>query len=446
MSGTELVKHYEQEYNTELYSWQRALEDRQHGEMAVELLRLATLSIPFRLSEVLEPHWVKAVSAQLPAGMDFTDSACIPILLCTVFPLYLSRVQLDHKVEGGDIDELWRFVVPPVCLQVLRTFSARLPVAPVLEAMEIGELLEVVSRNSMRLRVSDTFLTTSGQKFHVLFPFFAGTLVGDEPVQANPVGSFPKLVSDAKTSTEQKDHTIAAIMKSAATDDLRGVTVHRAQLGLVLTHMVSGVFSKPLEKSKSGDLLYKCANSKLLEMQMKAGTQQLTPAMAVDELSKSCFAQIGESIVSLTFVFVVVNEASKGFLGAVTHGPKDSDTSLALVFRTGATFCCSRICTTKPQCENRSCASCRAKPSSFLVPENMDVVVLKEEGLRFLLTDINLAALKNFEPTLKAARAAISPADRRPPASESDNALDRSVPALALDFGSLAMHTDTAPT
>jgi hypothetical protein len=76
----------------------------------------------------------------------------------------------------------------------------------------------------------------------------------------------------------------------------------------------------------------------------------------------------------------------------------------------------------------------------------MDVVVLKEEGLRFLLTDINLAALKNFEPTLKAARAAISPADRRPPASESDNALDRSVPALALDFGSLAIHTDTAPT
>jgi hypothetical protein len=435
VAGPDLVEHYKLEYNTELYSWQRALEDKKSGKMAVELLRLATLSIPFRLSEVLEPHWASAISAQLPAGTELTVSGCIPILLCTAFPLYLCRVQLDHLVG----EELWRFVVPPVCLQVLRTFSARLPVAQVLEAMEIGELLEVVSRNSMRLRVSETFLSTAGQKFRVLFPFFAGTLVGDEPVLAKPVGSFPKLVSDSKTNTEQEDNAIATIMLSAAADDLCGATVHRAQLGLVLKHMASDVFSKPLGKSKSGDLLYKSANSKLLEMQMKAGKQQLTPAMAVDELSKSCFKQIGGSIVSLTFVFVVVNGVSTKFLEAVKPGPGDSDTPHAFVFRTGATFCCSCICTTKPVCKNRSCASCREKPSDFQVPESMDVVVLKEEGLKFLLTDINLAALKNFEPTLKAARAAISPDDRRRPASGNEG---RSAHALALDFGNLGF-TDT---
>jgi hypothetical protein len=74
-------------------------------------------------------------------------------------------------------------------------------------------------------------------------------------VQTKGVGAFPKLVS--KTNDHTDDAT-KEIMECAAQDNLsKHVEVSRSQLGLVLTHMVTGVLSQPQEKSKSGDLMLK---------------------------------------------------------------------------------------------------------------------------------------------------------------------------------------------
>lgn len=307
VKGNALLDHLGAKFANELFCWRKLLtSDVKTREMAVELIRLASLSVPFRLSENLGLYWAEAIKAQLP-NYDTLSLTAVPILLCSIFPLYVTRVALEEKKES---EGLWRFVIPPVCLEALTTSYERLPIMQPIQSTSTGEYLEVVVQRCVRLRVSDAFLRTRVQKTETLFPFMSGTPMGEEKMNCRGYATFPKIV---KEHCEKSLTELTAIMKSAGDNRPMLESVNMEHLPQILKLMRTDVLSVSMEKSHSADLFYMTEGKHLIEWQMKGGAQVLQPAAAVDELLQSSSQCIGDPLLSLTFIFVCLEGVSKKF-------------------------------------------------------------------------------------------------------------------------------------
>lgn len=144
---------------------------------------------------------------------------------------------------------------------------------------------------------------------------------------------------------------------------------------------------------------------RLLRFQMKAGDQKLTPALAVDELLKTSHECIGTIIKSFTFVFVCISGVSPQFFRSVEVSRQ---TKYAYHFSSGSTFTCERSCN---ECTKMDCA--HVKPKLFCLPQGMEVLILKEDGLLLFLSERNLHSIRNFDFSILAAREAMSFGDRK---------------------------------
>ena len=100
--------------------------------MAIELIRIASLSMPLALDEVLDLGWSKAIKARLPEP----EKIELPILLCSVFPLYVTKVGLEGK-------SMWRFVIPPVCLETITADEKWLPFIQAVEGFDQAKYLQL---------------------------------------------------------------------------------------------------------------------------------------------------------------------------------------------------------------------------------------------------------------------------------------------------------------
>lgn len=164
--------------------------------------------------------------------------------------------------------------------------------------------------------------------------------------------------------------------------------------------MRTDVLSVPMEKSHSADLFYMTEGKHLIEWQMKGGAQVLQPAAAVDELLKSSSQCIGDPLLSLTFIFVCLEGVSKKFFESTQAS---SETDYAFHFKPGAQFECSRVCSKAgAKCKGQSdCVHAKAKPSKFVVPNKMEVLILKHPGLVCLLSEANMRAIASIQANAK---------------------------------------------
>ena len=170
---------------------------------------------------------------------------------------------------------------------------------------------------------------------------------------------------------------------------------------MVLKYMGRDVLSKPMAKSHSSDLLWFSEEGHMFESQQKAGAQLLTPSLCVDELYKSTHACLNEDFVkSVTFMFCFTAEdvVSPAFLESVDPYPTES--ALAWRCGPGTVFACDR--------------KDSQKPSSFRVPQRMEVLILKAAGTDSLLGKANARSLRHFKDSIRAAVEIVSPAKLRP--------------------------------
>ena len=144
VEGDQLFQYLRKHCREELGEWNRLLAfESAEADIAVELIRLASLSLPFSLEETLDQSWSTAISARLPAGV---RSNAILILLGFIFPLYLHRTE----PQGN----MWKFRIPPICMEAFHTNDFRW--FRLLRNTK-GDHLELVVKKCIRLLVSDRF-------------------------------------------------------------------------------------------------------------------------------------------------------------------------------------------------------------------------------------------------------------------------------------------------
>lgn len=379
---------------------------------AVELLRLASLRIRFSLKEVLDPAW---------ASVLFPDDVFsrIPITLCSLYPLFLDLVSIpvSEEKEETETEELWQFVVPQICMEVISSHDSRLPIFPVHESTDMGEHLEVIARNCMRLRVSDQFVRTRGRQFKDLFSFLRGSFIADLKPDFKTMGTFPKIVDNDNSCPQLDEAAIKNIMQRAGKGHNDLPNVRWSQLDVALQCMSRDVLSKPMGKSHSGDLLWLSQDRYMFETQLKAGDQLLMPSLCVDELHKSTYQCIGTSVVKLTFMFVFTAKdvVSSTFLKHASPSPVASQ--YLWKFGSGTVFSCERNETQLKEARRKADSDSQKsqKPCSFTVPAGMEVLILTSEGTELLLGVENLRALRNFKDSIRAAALVLSPLKEKRP-------------------------------
>jgi hypothetical protein len=385
-----VLNNLENTFHRELYEWDTLLKDETSRSGAIEMLRLAALAVPFKLNESVKAAWF---------GIQQAEKDTVPLMFCSLFPLYVDRLQLKH-----DNHELFRFVVPRVCLLVLQPgYNLRLPFHVMSEGVNVATMLEVTARNCMRLRVSDVFVSSRNQTFGALLPFFAESLIAHvQPTFLGGkagYGTFPKIVND---DTNLEIDVLKKLMCACAMDEEVSSVVGRNQLDAVLRLMSPDYLAMPAPMSASADLLYLSPGRNMLELQLKSGDQKVTPSLLIDELVKSCYSLIGNgtdgTLVSVTFVMVCLNGLSTQFLKQFDNKPQPEviDGMLAYRFGPKTEFVCTR------KVESMQLAS-------FTVPTAMDVIILLDEGLKLFLTETNIRSLRNFGIGIKDAHLAMSP-------------------------------------
>jgi len=321
-------------------------------EIYIELIRLSSLGVPF---DPLAP---------LERELFGFPARTFKLEICASFPVYLEKVNAPRargaRKRSAEEPLSFRLVIPEVMLR--RFDSARLPFwRPVDTLSSDGPtILEDLTRNCIRLRISEELGQAVGKPLQELMPFFTGSLAGAKPARFVTLKSFPKISNNPNPKSEAQ---LKQYWDTKDGQDPPFAEVNPEDKGKLLKFMESGMIYHPKSKSSSSDIMY-VLNGAITEWQCKFELEPFTIRKLEVELSKT-FEDYATKDFVLTFVVVAFNvheELTSMQPNASTH----------LYFKSGT------------------------KLTSRSIPKHVDVIVLLKPGLSTFLTSQNVEALETL--------------------------------------------------
>lgn len=230
-----------------------------------------------------------------------------------------------------------------------------------------GDLLERIGTSAVRLRLSSTLIDCGKLPLSKLFPGLATTCVSDHvvgPLRGTGIHPFPKVTKSGKVLDEQAFRQAFAAYLDDFDGRIKLDTMRPEHRHVAAELMHCGVVYCPEAKSGCADLIVKTTAGSIVEWQFKDGKQQVDAALLKKETSK-CLSGNGRKVV---LVVVCLGGVDRKLQGSYAEAPDDGS---CLVYRSG------QLC-----------------GSSWVVPNNIEIVVLLPRGLEDYLTPSGVKFLK----------------------------------------------------
>jgi hypothetical protein len=241
-----------------------------------------------------------------------------------------------------------------------------------------GEEFERVANLVVRLRLSDSFVSTEDRPWLEMLPFLEGTPFEQMKQALAPSNerakSFPKVTTKA---TEMTDSVFRQSFRAYLCGDGKCAlsTVHPTNVPAAVEMLALGVLYFPDPQSSSADMFIRVLLGMLL-IQWKHGKQQVDPPMIRDEVKKGPLSANKESVL----VIVCDGGIAPVLKKVINVLPAPQHRHTHAILQAGDTL----------------------PTISYTIPKNVTVVVLTQSGLSEFLTPILLAALQSDAPSTEA--------------------------------------------